>query len=262
MIWKFLKGALSLLCLSSVAFAYIPPSEYLLQRVAKRKDGFADVKIISIVSNVDGDRPGAVKFRDVTVYDYQRRRLSSQALDESGRVLFVRNREYPVKVLADQKVVVPAHSLDGPITDFLLFEAVSELSVAVMKKWGIPVRTERDLGKFKEEKERRAEEQTYVRRLENRIAWIIGNPGKLDGSGQANYQLWLEKDTFLPLRAIGNFFDSGTRDRIEFVDQAYSQGFYYPKELNLYRGDLWFLSARLDRIETTRKRTTPLDLPS
>jgi hypothetical protein len=146
--------------------------------MAQKHAGFKSVRIRSEVSAIEGDKPTGVRFTELTLYNPKEGLLRSSALNETGQIL------YSVERMLGTFSPAPA----------VLFGSRSVEIAQVLNKNGIPVRTENELTAMKDEDARRAAELESLNRWNGSIAWVIG---KKDAS-----QLWVEKESFLPLRLV------------------------------------------------------------
>lgn len=186
--------ALGLLAASPV-FAYIPPTDFLVRTLVKKHDLGKGVRVKSTVSSMENENSTSVRFKETTVYDPRTATLRSWATDDSGQVLYA----------------VEKKTKDQTTLDAVLFESTTPRVFHALKGQGIDVQS--------------AEPATLARWRKS-IAWVIGARDSSRG------ELWLEKDTFYPVRLILNekAFDielDGTRTYHEFP---------YPKVVTLDKG--------------------------
>src|SRR5204862_483067 len=129
------------------------------------------LRVKSLVSAMKGDHPGAAHFKEVSWVNYRAHTLISRVYDDAGRELYATERKFP----------------EFTPLSALLFETHAETLIREMARGGLPVKED-------EKESERATDAEDIRRWQNTLAWVIG-PGSSD-------QLWLEKDTFLPLRYL------------------------------------------------------------
>jgi len=147
-----------------------------------------------------------------------------------------------------------------PLADALLFETVPYALVSSLVAWSIPVRTEAELRALQGETERRKAERTYLRRWEGRHTWVIGDPDP----SRTSPQLWVEKDSFLPIRVIlpPEAGYGGARTELKFSLFRFTGGFQYPGRIDLEEESKPVLRADLDRIEiVTQNRQLKREAP-
>ena len=197
-----MKLAAFLLLLSGVApaFAYVPPSQFIIKTMASKRQGVRLVRIVSEVSGFDSGKPTGLRFKAVTVYNPLTHLMRSQALEDTGAELF--------------GVEKSAESI--PLSLMVLFDSNARTIVTALQHANIPVHSE-------DETEATAAESTALRRWNGSVAWVFGlSPTQKDSS-----QLWVEKDTFLPVRLVAG------EDDIQFTKYRYSQDLPYPRSSTL-----------------------------
>src|SRR5688500_5478222 len=74
--------------IASAAYAFIPPSGFILKTLAKKHEVGKSLKVRSTVTALEADKPTAVHFKQVTVFNTQLRILRSWAFDDQSRLLF------------------------------------------------------------------------------------------------------------------------------------------------------------------------------
>lgn len=181
---KAILSTALLLCNSIPALAYVPPSEFIVKTWAQKHAGPKGVRTRSIVQAVEGDKPVGPKLKLTVIYRAEDGVLRSIASDEQNQVLFMSEGGEPRGL----------HALTE-----LLYDSNFSRVASALKKQGVPVKTSRELLELPEESERLAAESATLSlgRVKRQIAWVIG---KRDGSSDAANQLWVEKDTFQPLK--------------------------------------------------------------
>lgn len=173
-------ATLALLAFSAPALAYVPPSQFLVRNVAGKKAGTKGVRVRSIVTAYESDQPTTLRFKVTTLFDSEQNVVRSVAFDEiSNAQLYVHERRGEARSTA---AVVA-----------LLFDHRNDRLTQALVSQGIPIRTEAELMGLADEEARRNAELVYLDRLNRRVAWVVG-PKK-----DAKAQLWIEKDTFLPM---------------------------------------------------------------
>ncbi len=206
---RALKVCTVLLCLigtAAPAFAYVPPSQYVLKKIAAKRADLKTARVRSTVVAWDGERPTLTRFREVVSYNAATRTFRSVAFHDVDNVeLFVKE--------------VKGNALN-PL-QLLLFETQLKNLVDGMKAAKLPIRAEDELARMATEEERREAEVSSFARMGGAFAWVIGRKDKWDP------QLWVEKDSFLPLRLIWNSED-GLAD-IRFDKYRFSREVPYPR---------------------------------
>jgi hypothetical protein len=213
--WKTVLIAAGLLS-SAVAWAYVPPSQYIVKSMTTRRMGLKVVRIRSQVVALDGDKPTDVHFKATTVYSAQTQTLRSWATDSADKELYRIERKAPQFLPADA----------------LLFELNPQQVAKNLKDRGIPIKTEEELLLLKDEEERRAAETERLVRWKGQLAWVIG---PTDPKDKTSPQLWVEKDSFFPARLIADIRD--TFADIRFEGFRLYRELPYPRTIYLARKD-------------------------
>lgn len=234
-------AAAAMLAPVGAAWAYIPPSGFLIAEVAKRHQGFKGVRIRSTVNGMKDGRLTGVQFRESTVVDFGTRTVRSKAQDMMGKDLYVVER----KLDAGGEGAVP-------LVTRLLLEPKAEALARALKAAGIPVRLEEELQAAETEDAKRALEVTSIKRLPAPgpgpgaapgaqppagastapiVAWVIGRaslPASPTDKTPEDPQLWLEKDGFLPLRLVSPGPEGGVM-QVRFETFRFYRELPYPK---------------------------------
>jgi hypothetical protein len=237
-------GLLTAAC--GTAWAYIPPSSFLVKSLVAKRAGnkgfYVKSRVRALASEQD---PG---FIQVSFYDSQARVLKLRGLDAEGRELYSVDRR--VDGGGEQGAGAP------PLAALLMEKNPVEL-VRILKSSGIPIRTESELLALKTEEERRASELTVLRRLKPQVAWVIGlrefskagrsfgtssrevaekEAADKEGAADARApQLWLEKDTYLPLKLV-YASDQGAFEAL-FESPRFQGAVSYPGSITISRFD-------------------------
>ena len=161
------------------AYAYVPPSQFIVKNIASKRSGVRSVRVKSVLSAFQGGQPQGQKLKEAVWIDYTSHVMRSRMSDESGRELYAIERRLDANI---------------PLVDLLLFDSQPEVLAKGLRQNGIPIRSEAELLSMKSEEERRLSETESIARITGGIAWVIGTT---DAS-----QLWVEKDTFLPVKLI------------------------------------------------------------
>ncbi|MCM2322240.1 MAG: hypothetical protein NDJ90_03155 [Oligoflexia bacterium] len=197
------------------AHAYVPPSAFIIKSMAAKHSGVKGIRVRGLVSSFQGGESGGVagpRFHVSSVFIVEGGVVRSCASDEQGKVLFV----------AERKI---GATLDVPsAVDALLFDSQFRRLATALKKQALPIRTEEELLAMKDEEERRASEVLSLGRWKKSQAWIIGGKDE-----HAESQLWVEKDTFLPLRLIVDLRASDGPREAQFDNFRFFNEFPYPR---------------------------------
>ena len=173
-----------------VAQAYIPPSEFIMKGVAQKRSPLKSARVRGVVLGInnEGALTGA-KFTEETLYDGQSGMIRSYALDEQNTELYRSERMINKEVAAKES---------APLVSTVLFESKPQNMLVQFRRWGLPIKTEEELLRLSDEAERRSVEKTFFARQKLtaglQVSWVLGE--------KAGNQLWVEKDTFLPVRIL------------------------------------------------------------
>ena len=222
----FFGLALTLASLSTSAFAFIPPSQYLIQGMTAKKSGLKTIKVQSIVTKLDAaGKTTDVHFKEASFYDANSRLIRSVVTDDSGVILYRQE-----KVLQSPGTQPTA----GEKIDSLLLAMHSEGLTGILQGMSIPIRGETELASLKNEDERRKAETTALKRWKKTYAWVIGR-APTDNPDRVVSQLWIEKDSFLPLRLV-SATDLG-RVEWNFDNYRYSREVPFPRQTTFFQED-------------------------
>src|SRR5579885_2928911 len=119
--------AVSISVFASVsAFAYVPPSQFIVRTIVSKRKDIKLVRVRSVVSTVEGDnKAGATRFVAVTTFS-QSGILKSWALGDNNVPLYG----------------VQRRAMTLPVIDSVLFESRMNDLVRTLRDSGIPIRTE------------------------------------------------------------------------------------------------------------------------
>ncbi|OFZ54077.1 MAG: hypothetical protein A2428_04480 [Bdellovibrionales bacterium RIFOXYC1_FULL_54_43] len=200
--------AISSIFQASSALAYVPPSHFIIKTLAAKHAGPKGIRLRSQVTKIENGKPSDVRFKALTVYNAETQILRSWALDDAGQKLYQLERK--------------ANTFTVP--DALMFlSSVPDLT-RTLTDAGVPIRSESDLLALPDEEQRRNAEVTYFKRWKNVPAWLIGRPIKTEP------QLWIEKDSFLPVRVL-------IQHEVQFDSYRFYRGFPYPRMISLIDSD-------------------------
>lgn len=198
---KFRILSVLLILSSSIAWAYVPPSQYLVKMFVNKKVG---TKLVRVRTNLSSLPSADIKLKTLSLYDSTSHILRTWILDERDQKLYKMDRR------ANEMTPVGEMLFNGNFVEV----------TAALTKAGIPIKTEEELLKLTDEDQRRAAESQSLRRWRGVPAWIIGVPEKTDP------QLWIEKDSFLPIRLLASY-------DVQFEGYGFFHGFPYPKTVSV-----------------------------
>lgn len=208
------------LSFSVPALAYVPPSAFIVQGIAKKHAGIKGARVKTVVTAMEGESPGSARFKTVTHFNPATGVLRAYALDDSGQKLYA----------------VERRSDSATAADALLFWPNAKSLALALKAKGVPIRTEEELAKTQDADERRANEELALARWNGKVAWVIGKDGGGRGDRAGKPQLWVEKDAFIPLRLIAPTAGDSSLAILELEGTRLHHEFPFPRAITLVRG--------------------------
>ena len=223
-------GALGLLTIDQNAHCYVPPSFQFAKAIAKKHQGIDESrfrsKVFMLKSNGDVSRT-----LTETLYFSSPETVTVRITDEQGQEIATASRRLNASTSAEHQ-----RSFLWDLLFIKDFNTVFEH----FKMRGLPMRTESDLYSEKEGNlPYKPEITTNLARFDGKITVLLA-----DTSGNGP-QLWLEKDSLLPLKA------KIPADAVEYSMSGFQlyKNFLYPRNIQINRdGKLWA------RLETTEVR--------
>ncbi len=218
---KLLLLSLGMSFAANVSFAHIPPGEFVVRNLAQKKLPFRSIRVKTQVTGLGDAQPAGAGFRETTWFDASSGTVRSRAFDEAGRELFSIER----KLSAEEVKLSPATRMIRLLFSSNAINLQRELVAA-----GIPVQAE-------------TEQKPSLLRWRETIAWVFGGPQRSaeekfairSGSpaSATSSELWIEKDTFLPLRIVAQV---GTQWLdATFEGYRFYKDFPFPKTIRLAR---------------------------
>jgi hypothetical protein len=209
---KILLMALTVAVLTAApAWAYIPPSSYIVKSIATKHGGLKGARVRSVVTQMEGEKLGSAHFKAVTYYNPQTQTLRAYALDDRNQKLYAVERRPDAATGADA----------------LLFWSNPHALALALRARGVPIRTEDELSRMKDQDERRDAEMERLARWSGGVAWVIGK--------DKEPQLWVEKDTFLPLRLIASPQPEADLVQLEMEGQRFYHEFPFPRVVTVVK---------------------------
>lgn len=228
-------GAIFILS-AATAYAYVPPSQFIVKTIARKHSGYKRIVAKTLVTNWESGQPGSVRFREVTAYFPATGTLRSWATDENGKSLYETERK--------AREMSPSAEI--------LFEPNTARLTDSLKAKGIAIQTEAELLPLPNEDERRLAEKTGLARWDKGIVWVVGlkNPqSEISRRSFSTPQIWVEKDTFLPLRLIAAIqTDDSDISDLQLEGYRYFNEFPYPKLITWMKGKEPAFRAELTEI--------------
>ena len=191
------------------AWAYIPPSPFILKSLVTKHYSLKGLRIRSVVTAVEGDKPSSVHFKTLTHYNPQTGVIHAYALDDSNQKL------YGVERRAENTTAAEA----------VLFWSNSKNLALALKARGV-------------------QDESYLGHIGSTLAWVLGKKG----SGS---HLWVEKDTFLPVKFDLESNTSEPHTEVFFEAQHYYREFPYPKVISLSKGKTSVLKDEVQDVSFT-----------
>lgn len=229
---------------SPAAQAYVPPSGFIVKTMAAKHTGPKGVRVRSLVSSFDASNPA--RFRITSVFVADAGLIRSWVFDESGQQLYGGERK------------VASGGAPASVTALLFDSRLGRVQES-LRKLGIPLRTEEELLALKDEEERRSIEVSSLGRWKKSIAWVLG--GK---DTKADAQLWVEKDTFLPIRLLTELQDSDGPREAQFENFRFYSEFPFPRLITwvvknqaLFREELVDFLVNPPELKTLHQPFTP-----
>ena len=204
------KISLILFAVSSVGHASILPSSFMVEMMCKKHQGIKNVSVVQTVNFPDA----GVSLTETLSVDYQTGNWESRLKDESGN-----------EVSSKKAAFTGPKASTVALTTLILFQTQCPELIRELKQAGLPVRLEDE------------KEITSFDRFEGRVAWVIGK----NKEQMADAQLWIEKDTFLPLRFL-------KKTELRFGAHRFQDGFQYPSEMSYWNSDKKLIQIDLKEI--------------
>lgn len=214
----------------SRAWAYIPPSGFVVKTLASKHGGVKGVRVRGLVTAMENEQPTSARLKIVTVYQAESGTLRSVASDEANQKLYVFEKKLDALT---EPLLLPIRAVGS-----LLMDSQPARLIETLRKHGLavsqPIEPAPPLGKDEAEKaasaekaqektpkkEEKEKEEITFSRWNRTVAWVLAKNPKEGG----NPQLWIEKDTFLPLRVLD---DSGRE--LTFENYKHIREFPYPR---------------------------------
>lgn len=160
------------------AFAYIPPSQYILRKMTASHLSLKTIRIRSQVVAMDGEKESSTRIKVTTWVNLQNGLLKSWATDPEDHELF--------RLFRTPASYTPVEAV--------LLGTQTAVVTQTLKDVGIPVRSEAELLRLQTETDRQQAEMEFLARWKGLVAWVIG--------AKSGPQIWMEKDRFVPMRLI------------------------------------------------------------
>lgn len=236
--------------IASPAQAYVPPSFFVVRMLAHKHATLDEGQFKSRLTFYRRSGEPSITLNEIlTIPDPEHAVV--RITDSSGNEVARQTR----RLLGDKT----ARLLDRPVTYDLLYIRDGSNIFEHLKMLGLPLKTETDLYTEKEGAlPYKPETAVALERYEGRVAVVVGDRSK---KSDANASLWVEKDSFLPMRA---FFPSAPEsgmasEPLELRLSGYTmyKAFLYPRIVQIYRnGALW---AKIETVEGKAAANVPFE---
>jgi hypothetical protein len=216
------------------AWAYIPPSGFILKTWVNRHSSVKLVRVRNTVTAFKDGKPTDVHFKETSFFGPGLASFKSLAQDDSGKKLFVLDKSAPNASV---------------VTKLLLGTDLGDLGRSLKEK-GIPIKLEDELLVMLSEEERIKSEVESMGRWKNGLAWVIGQEA----------QIWFQKDSFQPLRLMVR--SEPLDEMIEVQMEDFGGNFSYPRLITLLRkksGEILLRSQLVD-ISNVPENVIPMSL--
>jgi hypothetical protein len=190
--------------LQSTAQAYVPPSQFMVQQMAKKRTKLKGLRIKTRITGTQN------QIKEIAWYDASTKKIKARILDVNDAEIYAFERKM---------------SAQDSLVGVILFESQSSVIEKALKSYQVPIVTQEQLQQVANEDERRALEKTSIGRLDQKIGWVIG---------QGSPSFWVLKDEFTPL--LLKVKSGGGDLEVRFEDTKNIREFPYARSISLYRG--------------------------
>jgi hypothetical protein len=207
---------------ASLASAYVPPSQFIVKSMVAKRTGMKALKIRGLVNALGVDPQNAVHFRETTVVNPTADWIRSWATSDSDQVLYTTERKLS----------------DSPFPDVLLFQSKAHSVAQALREHSIPVRSDEELYSISDEEKRRDFEVESLTRWKGGIDYLIGLRSLSAIKTGAEPRLYVEKDSFLPVRVVfpAPGLELGAAD-LRFENFRLYHEFPFPRLITLVKAD-------------------------
>jgi hypothetical protein len=199
----------------SYAFAYIPSAEQVFSLMPHQKHQDIQVLVLMLETTFYGDEwpDGAMTVKETVCYRYPDRFLSKIHVSSVDKIYFVQGEASLITI--DQKIISEEKLPMDAYKDLFLYRSPESVMYHLSKE-GINTGT------------------VSFGRLDNKIAYVIGAVYP----DESLPQVWVEKDTFRPLRLFFPRSDTSAKIDIRY-DHYFSigGGMWYPGRVTFYQDD-------------------------
>ena len=224
---NLLIGLVALMAGAGASLAYIPSSYFIVKSWVDlhQKNKQQNLKVVSKISVLDqagAQQDYVPSFKEVMIYYPRSETMRSWALDDAGQVLYHRESK----------------QTSWSLPQSLIFVTEIRSLIQALSEFQIPVLNESSVAQFALDSERLKIDQMSLMRFNEKVSWVIAqkNKKKLDSS---QTQLWMEKDTFLPLKVVFKGAKNQEFRQVQFDwdDSSVQKVALYPKLTTLLSED-------------------------
>jgi hypothetical protein len=200
---------LATLAIAGSAWAYIPPATFILHSVAKKHLVFSTVRVRTHIYLTDenGNTVGS-QLLETTVFYAKDNHYKSWVTDDTGKLFYMTERPSA----SNPTLSVVPEVLFGTSSPRMA-DALKAAGVEFPRLLATPQNPVVD-----------DPNKLVLRRWNHTFAWVMGKSA----------QLWIEKDTFLPLRVIEPSAGDSDLYDIQMNGFQYFDDFPYPKSATIY----------------------------
>ncbi|GEM_PF-913229 len=224
---NLLIGLVALMAGAGASLAYIPSSYFIVKSWVDlhQKNKQQNLKVVSKISVLDqagAQQDHVPSFKEVMIYYPKTEIIRSWALNDTGQILYHEEFKQTSRSLPQS----------------LIFVTEIRSLIQALSEFQIPVLNESSVAQFARDSERLKIDQMSLMRFNEKVSWVIAqkNKKKLDSS---QTQLWMEKDTFLPLKVVFKGAKNQEFRQVQFDwdDSSVQKVALYPKLTTLLSED-------------------------
>jgi len=221
-----------MLAYTSMAYAYIPPSHFIVGTWVKSRKSMKPLRIRARITAYDGDQPTSIRFKEILYFNPETQSLDSFAATESNgepdKIIFATAR----KLLATQLPAILMLGSDVATTD----EAFNLAGIPIQVPVELPQPTlptesanAEALHTTVQPLPQSPPEKLGLIRMGQHmtpLAWVIGT--SQPKSDITTPQVWFEKDKFLPRKLIFLSNQKPTKQLTEISFESYQNYLHLP----------------------------------
>lgn len=240
-LYLLLAPILAVPLLSQDALAYISPTYLIVKKLAAKHSG-SSVVVRSTVTPIAPENTSPRRFKVITEYRAEKGTLSTIVGGGIGQK--VQSRETGNDSTSTMTPFSQA-------LDALLYEVRPERLMKALRRAGVPIKTPAEVASTKLKEDKYAIEDTRLSKFNKFVAVVIGVEGRDRG------QLWVEKETFLPLRLIVK--DGSKISEVRFSKFKPIGKFVFPQSMTFVQNSRETFTEELSEINLL-KQNQPSEL--